>query len=142
MWQTPSICLGPAWLSVFNYFSEAIWAQIRIMSAQHPPSSELEVAAIPIGLRIVAMFLRTLFLGALVAITVRISSPQSETIWTVYDTPGDLIRLALGFAICLWIVIRFFRFPKRAEVYRGWVYFGLVIAPLAVVTAIAIWLWI
>jgi len=74
--------------------------------------------------------------------TVHLSSPQSETIWTVYDTPGDLIRLALGFAICLWIVIRFFRFPKRAEVYRGWVSLGLVIAPLAVVTAIAIWLWI
>src|SRR5262245_48332429 len=105
MWQTPSICLGPAWLSVFNYFSEAIWAQIRIMSAQHPPSSELEVAAIPIGLRIVAMFLRTLFLGALVAITVRISSPQSETIWTVYETFGDL-RCVCGLC-CI-----FLGFPK------------------------------
>jgi hypothetical protein len=112
------------------------------MSGQHPPNGETEIAAIPKGLRILAMFLRALVFGALVAMTVHLSSPQSETIWTVYDTPGDLIRLALGFAICLWIVIRFFRFPKRAEVYRGWVYFGLVIAPLAVVTAIAIWLWI
>ena len=139
MWQTPSICLGPAWLSVFNYFSEAIWAQIRIMSAQHPPSSELEIAAIPIGLRIVAMFLRMLFLGALVAITVRISSPQSETIWTVYETFGDLIRLALGFAVCLWIVLHLFRLPKNPETYRRWVYPGFVVAPLALAFAIAIW---
>jgi len=79
------------------------------------------------------------FLGALVAITVRLSSPQSETIWTVHETPGDLIRLALGFAVCLWIVIHFFMFPKTAEAYRAWVYLGLVVAPLALATAIAVW---
>ena len=80
-----------------------------------------------------------MFLGALVAITVRLSSPQSETIWTVHETPGDLIRLALGFAVCLWIVIHFFMFPKTAEAYRAWVYLGLVVAPLALATAIAVW---
>ena len=31
-----------------------------------------------------------------------------ETIWTVYETPGDLTRLAVGFAVCLWIVIHLF----------------------------------
>ena len=50
----------------------------------------------PIGLRLLAILLRTVFFGALIAITVRLSSPQSETIWNVYETPGDLIRLALG----------------------------------------------
>jgi len=79
------------------------------------------------------------FLGALVAITVRLSSPQSETIWTVHETPGDLIRLALGSAVCLWIAIHFFMFPKTAEAYRAWVYLGLVVAPLALATAIAVW---
>jgi hypothetical protein len=44
------------------------------------------------------MVLRALFIGALVAVTARISSPQSESILTVYETPGDLIRLALGVA--------------------------------------------
>jgi hypothetical protein len=107
------------WLSIFNYSSEAIWVQSQAMSAQHPTSNDMEVSAIPIGLRIVAMFLRSLFLGALVAITVRISSPQSETIWTVYETPGDLIRLALGFAVCLWIVVHLFRLPKNPETYRS-----------------------
>jgi len=107
------------------------------MSAQGPHNSE--VAAIPMGLRILAMFLRALVYGALVAVTVRLSTPQSETIWTVYESSGDLIRLAAGLAVCLWIVIHFFMFPKTADVYRTWVYLGLVVAPLAVVTAIAVW---
>jgi hypothetical protein len=55
------------------------------MSGQHPPNGETEIAAIPKGLRILAMFLRALVFGALVAMTVHLSSPQSETIWTVYD---------------------------------------------------------
>jgi hypothetical protein len=96
-------------------------------------------STIPMGLRIVAMILRALFIGALVVVTVRVSSPQSETIWSVYETPGDLIRLALGFAVCLWIVIHLFMLPKTAEGYRSWVYLGLVVAPLALAAAIAIW---
>jgi hypothetical protein len=93
----------------------------------------------PIGLRLLAILLRTVFFGALIAITVRLSSPQSETIWNVYETPGDLIRLALGFAVCLWIVIHFFMFPKKTDIYRGWVYLGLVVAPVTCAAAILIW---
>jgi len=109
------------------------------MSGQHPPNGETEIAAIPKGLRILAMFLRALVFGALVAMTVHLSSPQSETIWTVYDTPGDLIRLALGFAVCLWIVSHLFMLPRTTEGYRTWVYLGLVVAPFAWVLAIVIW---
>jgi hypothetical protein len=83
------------------------------MSGQHPPNDETEIAAIPKGLRILAMFLRALVFGALVAMIVHVSSPQSEAIWTIYDTPRDLIMLALGFAVCLGIVIRFSDFPRR-----------------------------
>ena len=104
-----------------------------------PPSGEMAASPIPIGQRILAILLRVVFIGALVAITVRVSSPQSETIWTVYETPSDLIRLALGFAVCLWIGIHLFRLPKTAEGYRRWVYLGLVVAPLALAIAIAIW---
>jgi TRAP-type C4-dicarboxylate transport system permease small subunit len=96
-------------------------------------------STIPTGLRILAIVLRTLFLGALVAVTVRLSSPQSETIWTAYETPSDLIRLALGVAVCLWIVMHLFMLPKPAEGYRTWVYLGLVVAPVALAVAIAIW---
>src|SRR5262245_43239380 len=96
-------------------------------------------STIPMGLRIVAMTLRALFIGALVAVTIRVSSPQSETLSSVYETPGDLVRLALGFAVCLWIIIHLFMLPKDAEGYRTWVYLGLVVAPFALAIAIAIW---
>jgi hypothetical protein len=51
---------------------------------------------IPIGLRVPAIILRALFVGALVAITVRVSTPQSETLWSVHETPGDLIKAGIG----------------------------------------------
>jgi TRAP-type C4-dicarboxylate transport system permease small subunit len=73
------------------------------------------VSTIPMGLRILAVVLRTLFIGALVAVTVRVSSPQSETFSSIHETPGDMIRLALGFAVCLWIVIHLFVLPGTAE---------------------------
>jgi hypothetical protein len=109
--------------------------------SQQPGPSNVETpgAAIPIGLRILAIVLRALFIGALVVVTVRVSSPQSETLSSVYETPGDLIRLALGFAVCLWIVIPLFMLPRTAEGYRTWVYLGLVVAPLAWAVAIIIW---
>jgi hypothetical protein len=91
------------------------------------------------GLRVLAIVLRALFIGALVAVTVRVSSPQSESLASVHETPGDLIRLALGFAVCLWIVIHLFMPPRTAEGYRTWLYLGLVVAPLALAAAIAIW---
>jgi len=94
---------------------------------------------IPLGLRIAAIILRALFIGALVAVTVRVSSPQSETLASVYETPGDLVRLALGVAVCLWIVFHFFMLPRTAEGYRMWVYLGLVLAPLAWAVVFLIW---
>ena len=51
-----------------------------------PPDVGTPASTIPMGLRILAMVLRALFIGALVAVTARISSPQSESIWTVYET--------------------------------------------------------
>ena len=41
--------------------------------------------------------------------------------------------------MCVWIVIHLFMLPKNAEEYRTWVYLGLVVAPLALAVAIAIW---
>jgi hypothetical protein len=104
-----------------------------------PTSVGTPRSAIPMALRIMAIILRTLFIGALVAITLRVSSPQSESLASIYETPEDLIRLALGFAVYLWIVIHLFMLPKDAEGYRTWVYLGLVVAPLALAVAIAIW---
>jgi hypothetical protein len=71
----------------------------------NPPNVGTPASTIPMGLRVLAIVLRALFMGAFAVVVVRVSSPQSETIWSVYETPGDLIRLALGFAVYLWIVI-------------------------------------
>jgi hypothetical protein len=90
-------------------------------------------------LRILATTLRALFLGALIVVIARVSSPQSETIWTVYETPEDLFRLGIGFAACVWLITHIFIFPKDAEGYRTWLYFGLVIVPLAWMIALIKW---
>ena len=104
-----------------------------------PFATGTPVATIPMGLQILAIVLRALFIGALVAVTVRVSSPQSESLASVHETPSDLIRLALGLAVCLWIMIHLFMPPRTAEGYRTWIYLGLVVAPLALAAAIAIW---
>ena len=83
--------------------------------------------------------MRIVFICCLMAITVRVSMPQSETIWTVYDTPGDLVRLILGVAVCLWIAAQFFRAPKDTNSYRTWLYFGLPTVPFALVCLYVVW---
>jgi hypothetical protein len=103
------------------------------------PDGKAPGSGIPIRLRIAGMVLRALFIAALVVVTVRVSSPQSETIWSAYETPGDLIRLALGLLVCVWIIVHLFMVPKDPEGYRTWVYLGLVAVPFAVICAIAVW---
>ena len=68
-----------------------------------------------------------------------LAAPRAKPFGPYTRPPGDLIRLALGFAVYLWIVIHLFMLPKDAEGYRTWVYLGLVVAPLALAVAIAIW---
>lgn len=72
-------------------------------------------------------------------VTVFVSSPQNETIWSAYETPGDLVRMALGLAVCLWLLIHLFMLPKDAEGYRTWLYLGLVVVPFALICAFAVW---
>ena len=40
---------------------------------------------------------RTIFLIVLTVLTARVASPQIENIWSVFETPGDLIRVGIGF---------------------------------------------
>ena len=83
--------------------------------------------------------LRALFIACLVVITLRVSMPQNETIWTAYDTPGDLVRMALGLAVCVWLVVQLFTPPKDAHHYRTWLYLGLVAVPFAAICLVAVW---
>jgi TRAP-type C4-dicarboxylate transport system permease small subunit len=90
-------------------------------------------------LRIAAVALRTIFIATLLTLTVRVSLPQSETIWTAYETPADLIRFCLGLALCVWFVFQLFNGPKDAQGYRTWLYLGLAAVPFALICLFAVW---
>lgn len=90
-------------------------------------------------LRIAGACLRALFIILLLIATVHASLPQSESIWTVYDTPGDLIRLALGLAVGVWGTIQLFTVPKDIHAFRTWFYVGLLAIPLLIVCVIGTW---
>jgi hypothetical protein len=100
------------------------------------PETSSAQADVPVSLRIGAIVLRALFIVALLIVVARVSAPQNESIWSAYETPGDLIRLALGVAVGLWVLLHLFMLPKDPEGYRTWVYLGLVIAPFALALAI------
>jgi len=106
----------------------------KISSDTNLPASEVST-----GVRLAALVLRALLIGILVVVMVHVSSPQSETIWSAYETPGDLVRLALGLIACLWILFHFFKLPKDATAHRTWIYLGLVAVPFALICAIAVW---
>jgi len=103
------------------------------------PDGRRPRSEVPARLRIAAILLYAIFIGILLAVTLRVSSPQSESIWSVYETPGDLIRLALGFSVCLWILFHLFMLPKDAEGYRTWIYLGVIVIPFALALAFAVW---
>ena len=49
---------------------------------------QLPASKVPTHLRVAGNILRALFIGILVVVIARVSSPQSESIWSVYETPG------------------------------------------------------
>jgi hypothetical protein len=104
-----------------------------------PPDAALPRYRVPARLRAAAIVLRSIFVCALLVVTVRVSLPQNETIWTAFDSLGDAIRLVLGLLVCVWIIAHLFMLPKDAEGYRTWVYLGVALAPLAVACAVAAW---
>src|ERR1700733_2191479 len=94
---------------------------------------------VPFGIWIGGVAIRTVFLLVLTVLTVRVASPQTETIWSVFETPGDLIRVALGLAVCVWLVVNLFILPKDDGAYRTWLYLGPAILPLTVLCAVVVW---
>jgi hypothetical protein len=94
---------------------------------------------LPVSVWIGGMAVRAIFIVILTVVTARVASPQVENIWSVFETPGDLIRVALGFAVCLWFVVNLFILPKDADAYRTWLYLGLAVLPLSVLCAVVIW---
>ena len=82
---------------------------------------------------------RTLFLIVLTILTARVASPQIERLSSIYETPGDLIRVLLGVGVCSWFIVHLFILPKDAGAYRTWMYLGLAVIPLSVLCAIVVW---
>jgi hypothetical protein len=92
-----------------------------------------------LGIWVGGMAVRAIFIIILTVITARVASPQVENIWSVFETPSDLIRVALGFAACGWFVAHIFVVPKDADAYRTWLYLGLAILPLSLLCAFVVW---
>ena len=82
---------------------------------------------------------RTIFLIILIVLTARVASPQMERLATLYETPGDLVRVLIGVAVCAWFIVNVFRLPKDAGAYRTWMYMGIALLPLAVLCAYVVW---
>jgi hypothetical protein len=82
---------------------------------------------------------RSIFLIILTVVTARVASPQVENLWSLFETPGDLIRVVLGFAVCAWMVVNLFILPKDAEAYRSWMYLSIVLLPLSLLCAVVVW---
>jgi hypothetical protein len=74
----------------------------------------------------------------LVAIA-HVSMPQSETLWTIFDTPGDVVRLLLGIAACAWLAFQLFTVPNDVHAHRTWIRLGMVAVPFMLICIIAIW---
>jgi hypothetical protein len=108
---------------------------------QQPTKTEAKspVSQIPVGMRVAGAILRLVFVVCLSVLTLRVSLPQNETIWTAYDSPGDLVRLLLGVAVCVWIVVQLFKPPHDAQGYRTWLYFGIAAVPFALLCVYVFW---
>jgi hypothetical protein len=85
------------------------------------------------------VLVRTLFLIVLTAITARVASPQMEHFSSLQETPGDLVRVLLGFGVCGWFIVNLFILPRDPGAYRTWMYLGVTVLPLAVLCAVVVW---
>lgn len=93
----------------------------------------------PLYIWIGGVAVRSLFLMVLTILTARVARPQIEHLSSVYETPGDLIRVLMGFGICTWFIVHLFILPKDAGAYRTWMYLGIAVLPLSVLFAFAVW---
>src|SRR6516165_7419104 len=109
---------------------------MQLMQIDAAKKSEPKLA---FGIKVGGVAARTLVIIALAVLTAKVASPQIEHLWTLQETPDDLIRVALGFALCVWCIINLFILPKDAEAYRQWIYLALILLPFALLCAFVVW---
>lgn len=102
-------------------------------------SARNSAAKPPLYIWIGGVAVRSLFLMVLTILTARVARPQIEHLTSVYETPGDLVRVLMGFGICTWFIANLFILPKDAGAYRTWMYLGVAVLPLSVLFAFAVW---
>lgn len=120
------------------WWGRLIWHQMASLPVSLP-DAQLPTTEVPAWQRFAGLVLRSVFIMALAVLTYRVSLPQNETIATAYDTPNDLIRLLLGFAACIWLIVQLFRPPRDAAGYRSWFYIGIPAVPFAIICLAYIW---
>jgi hypothetical protein len=91
------------------------------------------------GVKFGGMVTRALFLMVLIAVTARAASPQIENIWSILETPGDFIRVVVGFVACAWFTAHIFIPPRDPSAYETWLYLGPAILPLSILCAVVVW---
>ena len=85
------------------------------------------------------LVVRTIFIAILIVVTARVASPQVEHIWSLWETPSDVIRVVLGIAVSGWLLVHLCIVPKDPAGYRTWLYLGVAIIPLSILCAVVIW---
>jgi hypothetical protein len=133
---------GASIMAILDRISERKPVSEDKLPATPAPGTASAAASTPqaaSGLRVAAILLRTTFIFILIALVIRVSQPQNETIWSAYDTPADLVRLWLGIGACIWLVWQLFEGPKDAHAYRTWLYLGLALVPFSLICLVAFW---
>jgi hypothetical protein len=86
-------------------------------------------STLPVSVWIGGVTARALFIVILVVITTRVASPQVENLRSILETPSDLVRVGLGFTVCMWLIANVFILPKDTDAYRTWLYLGPALGP-------------
>ncbi|MDE2064478.1 MAG: hypothetical protein KGJ00_18920 [Bradyrhizobium sp.] len=105
----------------------------------NPARKEETASKLPSHIWAGGVAVRSIFLIILVVLTARVASPQMERLSSLYETPGDLIRVLIGVAVCAWFIVNVFKLPKDSGAYRTWLYMGLALLPLAALCAYVVW---
>jgi hypothetical protein len=107
------------------------WTPLRARAQPHPqpPSRTLRIAGVAA---------RSIFLLAIVVVTAHVAMPQ--TMGSIAQASlGDVTRVALGAAACIWMARQIFTFRRDAHDHKTWLVLGPVLTALLAVCAIAWW---
>ena len=96
-----AVCPPDTQGSFFGSYPLAQCSNEKMDEGRRYADTTLPKQEVPTGLRIAGIVLRSVFLCTLLVLTVRVSLPQNESILSVYETLGDLVRVALGFIVCV-----------------------------------------